>query len=116
MINRAAILLRYKEPAIRWINEADPYDDDPGLTAAEVNGERTLYLISDEDGDGDVAVERWLKRNYKALFEAELLGWYTDPDLWPGKRTYKLFRDWFDVECHTVLLDTVGGMIYDDEL
>ena len=115
MVNRAAILLRYKEPAVRWINEADPYNEKPGIVADNVNKERTVYLISEEDGDGDDSVARWVKKNFKSLFEAELESWYTDPALWPNKRTYKLFQEWFHVECHTVLIDTVGGEIYDDE-
>lgn len=49
------------------------------------------------------------------LFEAELEGWYTDPTLWPQDRTFRLFQTWFDVECHSVVVDMVGGDIYDDE-
>ncbi len=116
MINRAAILLRYKEPAIRWINEADPADDDPGITEAEVNRERTVYLISDLDGDTQESVDRWIKRNYQELFETELEDWYTDPSLWPEKRTLKLFRQWFSVECHTVVIDTVEDAIIEDDI
>ena len=116
MINRAAIILKYKEPAVRWINDADPYNEDPRITAESVNSDRTVYLISDEDADTPDAVERWIKRNFKALFEAELEGWYNDPELWPKKRTQKLFREWFDIECHTLLFDTVGAEIYDDDI
>jgi hypothetical protein len=115
VVNRSAILLKYKTPAIAWINEADPYDDDPGSTADSVNEERTVYLISNTDSESYEALERWIKRNYKALFEEELHGWYTDPALWPQKRTLKLFRAWFEVECHTVLIDTVDGAICDDD-
>ena len=114
MLNRAAVILKYKEPAIKWINDADPYNDDPGITKESVNEERTVYLISDDDAGGPDAVDRWIERNWKILFEAELEGWYTDPDLWPKKLTLRLFRAWFTVECHTVLHDTVGGEIYDD--
>ena len=53
--------------------------------------------------------------NYEALFENELEGWYTDESLWPKKRDLKLFREWFNVECHTVIEDTVGLPIEDDE-
>lgn len=116
MLNRAVIILMYKEPAIRWINDADPSDGDPGIDAESVNEERTVYLISDEDGDSSVTVERWIRRNWQALFERELDGWYTDPSLWPQRRTLKLFREWFDVKCHTCLVDTVGTEIYDDGL
>ncbi len=114
MINRAAILLKYKEPAVRWINEVDPYNKDPGSTVDNVNLESTVYLIGDADGDTKETIERWIKKNYRVLFEQELDGWYTDPDLWPKKRTLKLFRAWFDIECHTVLIDTVGGAICAD--
>jgi hypothetical protein len=115
VVNRAALILKYKSPAISWINEADPNKEDPGITTDDVNVERTIYLISSADGDTEQTVERWVKRNYKALFEEELDGWYTDPELWPKKRTLKLFREWFDVECHTVLIDTVDGVIINDD-
>ena len=115
MINRAAILLKYKEPAIRWVNEADPFKDNPGFGLKDVNEERTVYLISDADRNTPQTVDKWVKKNYLALFEEELNGWYTDPDLWPHNLTLKLFRQWFDVECHTVLIDTVNGPINDED-
>ncbi len=116
MLNRAALILKYKEPAIQWINGADPCNNDPGITIESVNEECTVYLISNQDADSPDAVDRWIKRNWQALFETELEGWYTDPDLWPKTRTLKLFHAWFTVECHTVVCDTVGGEIYDDDI
>ena len=116
MINRAALLLRYKEPAVAWINAADPYEQDPGITLERVNEERTVYLISDEDADTTDTVHAWVKLNYEALFENELEGWYVDESLWPKERSFQLFNDWFSVECHTVLRDTVGDQIFDDEI
>lgn len=108
--------MRYKEPAVAWINEADPNDQDPGVTLASVNEERTVYLVSDEDADTPVILTRWLERNFLDLFEKELEGWYVDASLWPKTRDLKTFNTWFTVECHTLLFDTVGGEIYDDEI
>jgi hypothetical protein len=116
MLNRAAIILEYKEPAIHWVNEADPSPESDPLSMDDANTERTVYLVSEDDADGDEAVDRWLRANYENLFEAELEGWYTDPSLWPQERTWSLFREWFDIECHTALIDTVGDAIYDDEI
>lgn len=79
------------------------------------NEERTVYLLSDEDVDTGSTLERWIRRNNRQLFESELEGWYTDPVLWPEDRSLNRFTEWFDVECHTVLVDTVGGVIYDNE-
>lgn len=115
MLNRAAVILKYKDPAVQWINDADPYDDDPQISIEEVNRERTVYLISERDADDDKALSRWIKANFAELFEAELEGWYTDVSLWPQKRTYGLFQEWFEVECHTMVEDTVGSLIVDDE-
>lgn len=115
MINRAALLLKYKESAIAWINEADPMQGGPGLTPEDVNSDRPVYLISDQAADTPKALEKWIKTNLDVLFESELEGWYTDPDLWPKNRTFALFKKWFEVECHTVLIDTVGGLIVDDD-
>ncbi len=117
MINRSAVILKYKDPAVKWINEADPYDDDPGITAASVNTDRTVYLVREEDADGpDALKEEWVSLNYEALFENELEGWYTDESLWPQDRTLDLFYKWFDVECHTVIIDTIGSPIENEEI
>ena len=105
MLNRNALMLRYKDPAIRWLNEVDPSPQGQEITLADANGERTVYLVDDRLGESPRALERWLKVHYAALFERELEAWYTDPMLWPEDRTLARFRDWFDVELHTVLID-----------
>ena len=46
MINRSAIILKYKPPAVSWINEADPIEEHPGITIEDVNEDRTIYLIA----------------------------------------------------------------------
>lgn len=114
VINRAAIILRYKEPAIAWLNAVEPQPDGRGLTMADADHESTVYLIAPEDAETWDAVEEWVAINHQALFEAELEEWHPDPALWPEDRSYPVFRDWFDVECHTVLVDTVGTPILDE--
>lgn len=115
MINRAAMILKYKEPAIKWINDADPYNDDPGITKASVNSERTVYLLREDVAEDPDSLDEWIKMNVDVLFERELSGWYNDPDLWPKNRNYTLFKKWFSVECHTVIEDTVDEPLLDVE-
>ena len=115
MINRAAVILKYKEPGIEWINSVDPYPGSESLTREGINQERTVYLISDEDADDDDTFEAWLSENYIAVFESELEGWYTDESLWPEDRSRTVFDNWFTVELNTMLVDNVCGKIYDDE-
>ena len=113
MINRAAVIVRLKEPFIDWINTADPYDSRSKLTAEEANEDRTVYLIDDGEAEH---VDEWIALNYKQLFESELEDWYTDPAIWPKKITLEVFEQWCSVECHTVIVDTVGEAIEDDEM
>lgn len=114
MINRAALLLRYKEPAVRWINAADPSPSDHAVTLAEVNEERTVYLIEDIAGEDPEIWDDWLQGNYENLFENELDGWYTDPALWPQNRSLALFLEWFEPERHTVVIDMCADELFDD--
>jgi len=84
------------------------------VTLEEVNSDLTVYLISDEVAEFPEEVRRWVKANWRGLFESELEGWYTDPTQWP-KLTLKRFDEWFEVECHGVMIDTLGTPIEDDE-
>lgn len=108
-------MLKYKAPAVKWINDADPVCDNPGITIDSVNNDRTVYLIGEQEADGAEELNQWIKMNYEVLFENELNGWYTDESLWPKNRNMKLFHEWFEVECHTVLIDTLDSPIEDDE-
>ena len=113
MVNRGAVIVKYKEPFIQWINESDPSAEKPIVTIQNANKERTVYLISDEDVEN---IEEWIRANYNTLFENELGGWYTDETLWPNKRDFQTFQNWCEIECHSLIFDMVGGEIYDDEI
>ena len=54
MLNRAAVILRYKQPFVDWINAADPSPTSHTLTLAEVNQERTVYLVEVEDDEDEL--------------------------------------------------------------
>jgi hypothetical protein len=114
MLNRAAILLKLKQPAIDWINEADPMGN-PGISLKSGNEDRTVYLVSDEVAEDPVNVMRWLRLNWETLFETELEAWYLDESLWVQDRSFELFQEWFELECHSMITDTADTPIEDDE-
>lgn len=113
MINRAALILRYKQPFVDWINTADPSSDLHNLTLADVGREGTVYLIEVEDEE---ELTRWLTRHHEELFEQELWGWYTEPALWPRDRSLKRLKEWCSFELHTVVIDTGETLLEDDSL
>ena len=113
VLNRAALILRYKQPFVDWINGGDPAPGSHTLTLADVEKERTVYLVEVEDQDD---LNRWLDRHGKKLFEDELRGWYTDPALWPRVRSPKKLRQWCSFELNTVVVDTGTSPLEDNDL
>lgn len=112
MLNRAVLILRYKQPLVDWINAADPA---PGqqITLVDVNDDSAAYLVEVED---EQEFAEWLELNWEVLFEEQLEEWYTDPSLWPQDRSLALFREWCAFELHTLVHDTGGAPLFDDEL
>lgn len=111
MLNRAVLILRFKQPFVDWINAADP-NPTHVVTLADVGDESTAYLVDVED---EQDFEKWFERNGAGLFEEELNSWYTDPDLWPRDRSAAQFKRLCTFELHTVVRDTGGPAILDDE-
>jgi hypothetical protein len=112
VLNRAALILRYKQPFVDWINAVDPSPDSHTLTLSDVDDERTVYLVEVESED---ELARWLISNHREMFEQELHGWYTDPELWPRNRSLEMLQEWCSLELHTVVVDTGESPIEDDE-
>ncbi|HWO57529.1 MAG TPA: hypothetical protein VNN55_08180 [bacterium] len=110
-LNRTAIVLRPKQPFVDWINETEP--DDRPVTLEEVAEDNVVYLIP-ENRDDDV--DRAVRKYWREIFEEELFGWCTDESLWPTRLTFAMFREWFDIEAHSVVRD-VGGddLVIEDE-
>lgn len=103
-INRHLIILMPKRPALDWIMRVDP--NQPTMTLEELRLDQNAFLVTDAlDGQDDA--EKWVKRSWQMFFEAFLNEWYTEESWWPQKRTYKMFKDWFDVQYHSMVWDLV---------
>ncbi len=110
MLNRSALILRSKQPLVDWLNAADPRG--AKTTLEEANQDNTVYLIEVEDEE---ELEIWLKENAERLFADELSGWLTDENLWPKKLNLETLKKWFDIQWHSLVLDTGLTRLEDDE-
>ena len=111
MLNRSAYIVRYKQPFVEWINAADP-NPTHEITLEDANRDSTVYLVEvDEEKD----FREWLELNHDLIFEELLNDWYTDPSLWPQDRSFKKLNEWCTFEFHSLVLDTGGPPIEDDE-
>jgi hypothetical protein len=41
----------------------------------------------------------------------ELAAWCTDETYWPKKRTYQLFKKFFEIEIHSIVVDLGKGPV-----
>lgn len=109
MMNRAALVLKYKQPALDWINKVD---ETAQLTLEDVNEDGILYLVDEAYGENPRLL---LEKGYLNLWEYELAGWYEEETVWPQKRTPELFEQWFDIEVHSIVEDFMDGPLLEED-
>jgi hypothetical protein len=100
-LNRTVVLLVPKQPFLDWLNNVDP--DDQALTAEDLRDDNEVFLIPQLSDNTDS--EKWVEKRWSYLFEHMLMGWIDDEALWPQDRTLVMFRNWFDIEIHTMAWD-----------
>ncbi|MCK5247679.1 hypothetical protein KAR02_12305 [Candidatus Bipolaricaulota bacterium] len=109
MLNRCVVTIRAKEPLCVWLRSLPDCDD---ITLDQVNQETTAYLLPvymDDDEQDEV-----LAQYYDLLFEEELAGWWTAKDDWPENRSLEMFKSWFDVDFHSVVVDLEDAPLRDE--
>lgn len=100
-LNRTVMILRPNHPWLKWAAEC--FGETIEDVLEQMSGDENAYLLPDTpDGDVDDA---FLRKMHKRLFEEELEGWCTDKKKWPKSRAYPVFREWFELELHTLVFD-----------
>jgi hypothetical protein len=108
MLNRGVVIVRPKRPYLDWAAGLDDSETVPDPT-----GEQTVYLIPSYE-DAETAFE-FLETLHPAIFENELYGWHTDEAAWPRGRNFAMFKDWFEIELHSVVEDLCDFEIVDED-
>jgi len=102
-VNRRLIVLLPKQPVSDWLISVEP--EAASLFAlAKIREDQDGYLVPESIKDIEGA-RRWVQRRWEMLFAHFLNDWYTDRAVWPQKRSLKIFKEWFDVEFHSMLWD-----------
>lgn len=103
-INRSLAIIKPKQQFLDWLTGVlDPVPE--GMTLDELRRDATAILIPEFD-DEESALQ-FVYSNYDELFERELEDWVGDERTWPSGRTLKLFKEWFDIEIHSMVTDMV---------
>ena len=106
-INRAALIVRPKQPYIDWANNVD--DDGPKAILDDLREQPSIYLVESIDflEDFDLLIDE----TWEWIFKEQLNGWMRDPKLWPHGLTREIFLEWFDCELSTMIWDMLKGKI-----
>jgi hypothetical protein len=102
-------IIRQSDGRIPWARGLD--NDEPGIDVMTREQLTSVYLIRESDNS-----ERMLRRQWDWMFEEKLFSWCRDSTLWPRKRTYKVFREWFDVRLVDLVFDLADAPIVLEDL
>ena len=100
-LNRSALIVTPKQPFLNWVNAVDPTDSK--VTLKQIQEDPSIYLVPECDTADDIADV--LLNLYAEIFADQLYGWYVKEETWPQKRSFEMFRRWFDVQHHSMLVD-----------
>ena len=110
VVNRSALIVKLKKPYLDWIN----YVSDPHkYTLETINREHHVFLIPEHDTED--ALEEIIEEMYMEIFDHELESFSRDRTLWPKKQNLAMFREWFDVQVHSMVLDACEEEIMEEE-
>lgn len=113
-INRQAVVVKVKQPFVDWINSTPlkPGNEKPAYTLKQVNEDCLVLLIPEFDSNEEA--RKQLRHIKMDIFEESLEAWYTDEEHWPRNRNEKMFDEWFELEIHSDVIDTVDEPIEKD--
>ena len=103
-LNRTVVMLVPKRPFLDWVNDAAP--DDAALSLADLCEDNEVFLIPQLNDEQESI--QWVEKRWSILFEHMLAEWMLDETGWPQDRTLNMFREWFDIEIHTMAWDLAG--------
>jgi hypothetical protein len=112
-INRNVAVIKPKRPFWHWLKSLP--DDNQGfeITEDELRRDCLTFLVPEAYSTEDA--RKYLEKHYKEIFKIELVSWHRKMTDWPKRRTLKLFRDWFEIEFHSEVIDLGQGRITKEE-
>ena len=103
LINRSVAIIKPKQPFVDWANSVGNEKDQYSISDFSTDCSVILLPVVDSDEHA----EAFIKDIYQDIFELELSSWVVVDDMWPENITYKMFLEWFDVEFHSMVFDSL---------
>ncbi|MDF0606074.1 hypothetical protein HZU77_010485 [Neisseriaceae bacterium TC5R-5] len=106
-VDRSVAIIKPRQPFLDWLHAVP--ENDLELSLESLRSDCTAILLP-EFVDPEEGVAH-IDEIYEQVFKMELASWYEDETLWPQDFSLKAFWEWFDVEIHSTVIDSVEGDI-----
>ncbi len=114
VVNRTAVTVVGVEPYLEWSRSRDADFNAGQLTVARAKAFGSTFLLPEVDYEEDL--QEWVEENFAWIFEFQLSQWTGDESAWPANRDLQMFRDWFRIDLHNVVVDVGDDDIEGEEL
>src|SRR3954471_2043123 len=114
VINRTAVTIIGAGPYLDWTRRHDADFNRGSLTVARAEMFGSAFLLPELELEEDI--QEWVEDNFAWLFEFQLSAWADDESTWPAGRDLAMFRAWFRVDIHNVVVDVGENEIEGEEL
>jgi hypothetical protein len=101
------------QPYVDWTKTRDADFNRGAVTVARTRSYGSAFLLPEFELEEDL--QEWVEENYSWLFEFQLSAWTEDESAWPAGRDLKMFRDWFRLDVHSIVVDAGDDDIQGEE-
>ena len=101
-LNRSIAIIKPKQPFVDWANSTNP-DSDFKVTLEMARSDPTCILIP--EFVSPKANQNYIKKIYPDIWHWAMYGYWTDEKAYPKHRPFEKFKEWFDVELCSEVLD-----------
>lgn len=114
VVNRTAVTIIGAAPYEAWTRQHDADANRGTLTVARSKSYGSAFLLPEFELEEDL--QEWIEDNHAWLFEFQLSAWTDDESTWPSPRDLPMFRQWFRVDVHNVVVDVADDDVEGEEL
>ena len=114
VINRTAVTITGAKPYVDWTLTTDADANKGAITVARARTYGSAFLMPEFELEEDI--QEWVEDNAVWIFEFQLGAWTDDESTWPPIRDLKSFREWFNIDIHSVVVDVADDDIEGEEL
>jgi hypothetical protein len=114
VVNRTAVTVVGVAPYLEWTRKRDADFNKGMLTVSRTRSYGSAFLLPEVEVEEDL--QEWVEDNFAWIFESQLSAWTEDESAWPADRDLPLFKHWFRIDIHSVVIDIGDDDIEGEEI